>query len=309
MLSDMAGSVLPSLGLALAAAVAAPPEGRRIALSYDQRLVQADFPNPAVRLTVGEKSAWFLVDTGAGVHLIASWFVRAAGLPVDEAFGKQVSGVDATGRELPFRGIRGLKGVLGDGSSLVLPVAAVTDFSPDFEKAGVAGAINPQLLAAAGEAAALDLRAPELRFEPFESAVRRLGARVVPRKRLVVCGSTSGPVPNLLFALPVSVRGKEGSLVIDTGARVTKLAPDSGLVQGLRLEPGGETTGVAGVAQSFALTRGLEVRFAGHAVTLDARVAGRGHGVCGRDGLLGLDALSGCAVVLGARDLALACGR
>ena len=304
-------AVLCGTSIAVASAVAAAPasEGRRIALAYDPRLIEADFPTPALRMRVGGRTAWFLVDTGAGVHLIASWFVKAAELTTDEGLGREVTGVDATGRPMAFRGLRDVTGVLDDGSPLRLPIAAVTDFAPEFEEADVAGALSPQLLAAAGEAAALDLRVPELRLESFAAAVSRLGARRVPRERAEICGSPTGKIPNLLFAIPITARGRKGSLLMDSGARVTKLVPGSSLVRGLRLEVGGRTTGLTGTAQTFSLIRGLRVEFAGYARELDARVAGRGHGVCGRDGLLGLDALASCAVVLGEHDVAVACSR
>jgi hypothetical protein len=306
MLRVITGIMMLTLGRA-AGAAATEPAASRIPLSYDPHLVRADFVSPALRLTVGGKSAWFLIDTGAGVHLIASWLVKQAGLRVDADFGKEVSGVDSTGREMPFQGVRDLQATLADGGRLSLPIAAVTDFAPDFEQAGVAGALSPQLLAPAGAAATLDLRVPELRLEPFDSAVRRLGARVQPRERVEVCGSPSGPVPHLLFAIPVSARATDGSLLLDSGARVTKLGPKSPLIRGMHLESGGRTTGVTGAAQEFTVGRDLALGFAGYVARLDVRVARRGEGVCGRDGLIGLDALSACALVLGPRDVAIAC--
>ena len=60
---------------------AAPGGGQpRIALQYDAALAKADLPSPAARLTINGRTAWFLFDTGAGVHVLASWFVKAAGL-------------------------------------------------------------------------------------------------------------------------------------------------------------------------------------------------------------------------------------
>jgi hypothetical protein len=292
----------------LAATVAAAGEPRRIALAYDEALKKADFPNPVVRMRIGNRPVWLLVDTGAGVHLLASWFVKAAGLPIDEALGKEVSGVDATGQEMAFRGVRNVRGLLDDGSTLELALAAVADFAPDFEKANVAGAISPQLLAGAGEAAAMDLRIPELRLEPFAAAVARLGARVVTGDGLEICGSRSGPVPNLLFAIPVKVGAASGSLLLDTGARVTKLHPGSALTRGLQVEAkAGTGTGVTGVAQSYGLARDVRIELPGRVATVDARVAERGREVCGREGLLGLDAIGSCALVLASDRIAIAC--
>jgi hypothetical protein len=43
-------------------------------------------------------------------------------------------------------------------------------------------------------------------------------------------------------------------------------------------------------------------------VTVDARVVDEGQGQCGPDGILGLDALCQCVMVLSDKDLAMACG-
>ena len=280
---------------------------RRIPLVYDAQLAAADFPSPAVRMRVGDTTAWFLVDTGAGVHLLASWFAERAGLRIDETLASQATAVDSTGRRLGVRGVRDVEGVLDDGGPLRLPLAMFTDFPKEFEEAGVGGALSPQLLATAGEAATLDLRVPDLRLEPFSNAIQRLAARAVQGTGATVCGSVSGTVPNLLFSVPVTVRGRKGSALIDTGARVTKIAPASPLLTGVRFAPGGQTTGVAGVGQAFSVARGLPIEFAGHAVTVDARVGERGREACGPDGLLGLDALRACAVVMGSDRLAVSC--
>jgi hypothetical protein len=42
-----------------------------IKLVYDEQLIREGFPSPALRVTVGEVTAWLLVDTGAGVHTLA----------------------------------------------------------------------------------------------------------------------------------------------------------------------------------------------------------------------------------------------
>jgi hypothetical protein len=297
-----------AVSCSLLANVAGAAEPRRIALAYDEALKKADFPNPAVRVRVGSQSVWLLMDTGAGVHALASWFVKAAGLPIDEELSKEASGIDSTGREMAFSAVRNVRATLDDGSPLELTVAAVADFAPDFEQANIGGAINPQLLARAGEAAALDLRVPELRFEPFDAAVARLKARVVKKDRLEICGSPSDPVPNLLLGIPVKVGAASGSLLLDTGAEITKLHPGTALTRGLKVdEKAGTTTGVSGVAQSYGQAHRVRIELPDSVATVDPRVAERGKGVCGRDGLLGLDAIGACALVLASDRIAVAC--
>jgi hypothetical protein len=279
-----------------------------IPLRYDPFLIRADFPNPATRLTVNGQTAWFLIDTGAGVHVLASWFAAAARLQADSSLDETVRGADSTGRMVPFRGIRSVTGLLETSAELRLPFVAIADFPGDFERSEVGGILSPQLLAASGLSAALDLRVPELRFEPFDDAVDRLAAARIPRSRVQICGSLRDSVPNLVFAVPVSSANGDGTLLLDSGATSTKLVARSPLIAGMRLEAGGKTTGLAGERQEFSIARGLRLGFAGYEATVDSQVAGMGDASCGADGLLGLDALRECAIVLGSRDVALACG-
>jgi hypothetical protein len=276
-------------------------------LHYDPELARGDFPNPAARLTINGRSAWFLFDTGAGVHMVASWFVDAAGLRVDDALDEKVSGVDSTGRAMRFRGLRDLPARLDDGSDLPLGIAAVAAFPPEFQQFDVGGVVSPQLLAGHAEAAALDLRVPELRIEPFQEAVSRLGARLWSQDRVRLCGSTKDPVPNLVFAIGVSAGGREGMMLLDSGAGVTKVAAQSALLRGARLTAGGQTTGLAGEPQSYRLARGLGITLDGYHATVDARVVEQTRAHCGEDGLLGLDALGRCALVLSGTAVGLAC--
>ena len=279
-----------------------------IALRYDPALVKNDFASPAVRLTFNGRTAWFLVDTGAGVHMLCSWFVAAAGLQEDPSLTDAISGVDSTGQRVRFRGLRSQAGRLEDGRRLTLDLATVSDFPPEFEQLDIGGVLSPQLLADGDEAAVLDLRVPELTFEPFPRARRRLGAREVPRVRF--CGSIDdGPVANRVFAIPVTIRQHEGTLILDTGAKATKIVSSSRLVRGVALEgEGSRTTGISGTAQSYSLARRLDIKFAGYTATLAPRVAEATAGACGSEGLLGLDALGRCALVLGRKDVAIKCG-
>jgi hypothetical protein len=296
-------SLVPIL---LAAGVSANG-ARTIPLRYDPVLAKADFRNPAARLTVNGQSAWFLFDTGVGVHTVASWFADAAGLKTDEAFGKEAHGIDSTGRAVAFRGLRDLTARLDDGSELAVALAAVADFPPEFQQVRIGGLLSPQLLADEGEAAVLDLRVPEFRIEAFAQSVRRLEARRLPRDQVRVCGSTKDAVPNLLFAIAVKAAGGQGTLMLDTGAAVTKLVAQSALLRGLRLASGGQTNGVTGKPQPYQVARGVRMTFGGHQATIDARVVDETSGPCGPDGLIGLDALGPCALVLSEKEFAIAC--
>ncbi len=280
----------------------------RIALHYDPVLIGAEFTSPAARLTFNGKTAWFLIDTGAGIHVLGDWFVKAAGLTLDRSLQQDVRGTDDVGNQVDLRAVRNPVAQLEGGGTVALRLALVADFPPEFERFEIGGVISPQLLAGAGRAAALDLRAPELRLEPFDAAVRRLGAVTLPRERVRFCGTVDGPVPGLAFAIPVTAGGREGLVTVDSGAEITRFAPASVLIRGVRLRPGGETTSATGARQRYAIAPDVRLQLGGRATSVDAHVSDADGQGCGRDGRLGLDLLRECAVVLGQRDVAVACG-
>lgn len=261
----------------------------------------------AARVTFNGQSAWFMFDTGAGAHTLARWFADAAGIDA-EGPSEGVRAHDATGQAVEIDVVQRQIGWLPNGRSLVLESAIVADFPPEFRDSEVGGLLNPQLLVSADQAAVLDLRVPELRIEPFDSAVRRTGAQVLSSDQIQVCIDADAAIPNLLFAVLVSAGDENnGWLQLDTGARVTSISVSSRLVDGLELVPGGESMGIGGRPQTHSTAPNLTMSFGNHRATVDAQVVERTHGGCGPDGLLGRDALGSCVLVLGRQSVAIAC--
>ena len=259
-----------------------------------------------VQLTLNGETAWFVVDTGMGAHAFARWFVERAALPVDSSRA-DLSLRDATGTVVPVHIVQGLVGRLESGDSLPIGTAVVAEFPPFFEAGRVGGALNPQLSAHDAAAVVLDLRVPEMRIESFARAVQRVGATVLREEDVEVCVVTEAPVPNKLYAFRVRVGEREGWLQLDTGADATSISQVSALVEGLALEAGGTSMGVAGQRREYSLARKVRLTFGGHDVVIPVRVVERSGESCGPDGLLGRDAVGSCALVLGSEALALAC--
>jgi hypothetical protein len=298
--------------LALCSAAAAPTAevssqaAHMIVLEYRPELVAAGFPNPVRRLTINGKSAWFIFDTGAGVHTLAAWFVKEAGLV---AASGAASGRDSTGREVRFGIVRHVVATADGGGALELPWASVADFPGLFKDYDLGGLLSPQLLASDGLAAVLDLRTPDLRFEPFAAAVSRLGAQQPSRGRARVCESKSDH-PNRLYAVPVQAAGTLALLELDSGATTTLVRKTSKAGRALArgAVTGDRAIGVGGVAERTLLARGATLEFAGQVWNLDLTVGGAS-GQCSPDGLLGMDILRACAVILGQHETAYVCDR
>lgn len=258
-----------------------------------------------VRLTFNGQEASFLFDTGAGAHTLARWFVDAAGITTDSVAGLRAR--DAVGELVELEAVHNASGLLANGRSLVLESAIVADFPPIFQEERVGGLLNPQLLAGEGQAVVLDLRVQEFRLQRFDDAVRLAGARILGPHELRVCREEDAPIANLAYAIAVTARDRTAWLQLDTGAGISSIRSGSGLVEGMRLEPGGEVMGVAGRSQGYLVAPSLPISFGGFDVSVDAQVVESNHGNCGPDGLLGRDALGGCALVLGQGSLAIGC--
>ena len=262
----------------------------------------------AVRVTFNGHAAWFMFDTGAGVHTLARWFVDAAGIPAADSLSEGLRAFDATGQPVEIRVVQRQTGRLPNGRSLLLESAIVADFPPEIRGSEVGGLLNPQLLASTDEAVVLDLRVAELRIEPFDDGVRRVGAHVLASDQFKRCVDEETSIPNLLFSVLVSAGDENnGWLQLDTGARLTSIATSSRLLDGLEPIPGGETMGIAGRSQTYSTAPNLTISFGDHRATVDAQVVERTHGGCGPDGLLGRDALGNCVLVLGRDSVAIAC--
>jgi hypothetical protein len=282
------------------------PQHLVVPLSTGAALSSPDSPGIGVRLTFNGEAAWFVFDTGAAAHTFARWFVESAALEIDSSY-TGLAARDATGGSVQLLVVHGLVGGLEGGDSLRIGTGVVAGFPPMFEAAQIGGLLNPQLLAEAATAVVLDLRVPELRLEPFDRAVRRLGAAVSDEEEVEVCVSDAAAIPNRIFAIRVSSGDRDGWLKLDTGADVTSIRRGSSLLEGVELEAGGISMGVAGQLRRHDLARDLVLVFAGHTVMTSAQVVEPTLGACGNDGLLGLDAVGRCALILGRESIAFAC--
>jgi hypothetical protein len=298
--------VVATAALAVAQSNRTAPTARPLVLSYVPALVAAGFPSAVIHLTVNGQSAWFLVDTGAGVHTWAAWFVDLAGLSARQS---KTSALDSTGHEVGLRLVHNVAATLDGGGQLAFDTAAVADFPPFFTDNHIGGLVSPQMLAGETQAAVLDLRVPDLRFEPFETAVTELGAQVLrPPTGPQVCHNTQSQFPSQLYAAPVMVNGVPAGLLVDSGATSTLLVPGSRAAReiGGRAVAGGRSQGVGGRTQTTKHASDVVVRFAGRVMTIDLTIGGV-PSTCGPDGLLGMDVLQKCAVILGRNALAEVC--
>ena len=267
--------------------------GRTIALQYDTTLAAAGFPSPLLRVTIGGRRVWFIIDTGAGVHTIASWLVDAAGLATRESTAA-VTG--STGAEQRVRSIAPVRGRLDEGATLPMAEGIVVELPPLFQQHEIGGLLSPQLLAT-GDAVVLDLTAPSMTIAPLAVAMARVGGADATAR---VCHNAASPFANRLYAVNVTAAGTPASLLVDSGATRTVAADQSLVAAQLAAQAvsGPQTQGVGGAVTSSRRVPGVALSFSGATTTLDLTLGPVGGG-CGPDGLLGMDALKHCVLTLG----------
>jgi Aspartyl protease/gag-polyprotein putative aspartyl protease len=268
--------------------------------------VRRGFPSPMLHATVGGREVWFIVDTGAGVHVLASWLAAAAHLSLRQTT-TTVTG--STGAESRVAIAENTVLRLDDGGQLRLPQASVTDFPPIFAEQRLGGLISPQLLAGPKTAAVLDLRVPRLRFQAFDVAFAILGGKHENGSLgSEVCRNAASPFENRLYAAPIQVAGMKALMLVDSGATGTLVVPASPLAAGLtsRISGTNHTQGIGGVVQNTGKVPDVRLARGGTATSITLAIGGSAPS-CGSDGLLGMDALRQCTLVLAAHAFAWSC--
>jgi hypothetical protein len=279
----------------LAMAVAAHPGA--VPLQYDAALAEKGFPSPVVRIGVpGQPPALLLVDTGASIHTLAAWFVESAHIDAQAAEG---TARGSTGNVSSIRVARDVPLKLENGDALPLTEAIVVDFPPMFGQLRIAGLLSPQLLAPPGQAAVLDLATPSMTIAPVASA---------PHTGRV-CINRESEFRNLSYSVPITILGQHGAMILDTGATSTLIAAGSSIGKALadRSVEGKHTQGLGGEAEATRHVPGVTIRRGGSPTIADVNLGKSPGPACGPDGLLGMDALRGCVLVLGESSASIRC--
>jgi len=287
----------------------APTSSRSLPIFYDNALAGQGFPNPLVKARIAGHEAIFIVDTGASVNVLADWYVEVAGILANARFDStaQGSGGKATAERLAHR----LQGHWSDGQRFVLNEAAVVAFPPLFKSLHLGGLVSPQLLAPAGMAAVLDLRIPSLQFVPFTHALsdlRRSKAPTVPIDLTQACRNADSKLANRQYLAPVTTAGVTDLVLVDTGATKTIFSNESKISHAIesRSELGPPSEGVGGEVNGRRIVRDVQLLRGGRIVVLNPSI-GEVSAPCDAKGILGMDALRSCLLILGDNEMAFSC--
>jgi gag-polyprotein putative aspartyl protease len=243
-----------------------------------------------------------LVDTGANSHVVAGWLARKLALPMKKLGD---IGTDHVGKSISTYRIDKLDMAIDDWGPLSTTTVLATEVPEVIEKLGIGAFISPQRLDDAGDAVVLDLAKGEIRSAWWDEADYELSAGGTP---LVLpdqgraCEENDGPVKGLAFVVPATVETHKVQLLVDTGAQHSDVFTTSAAGQKLASQstPNREPMYTASGKISARKLKGARVTTGSFNVSADVDlIQGAADSSCPRDGVLAMDVLRSCTLLLG----------
>jgi hypothetical protein len=294
-----------SARLATATPAGSPDDAPRTYMARRAKLLYEihgrPFPLPLVTGTIAGQPVLMLVDTGANSHVIAGWFARKLGLSMKKLGDV---GTDHVGKSIATFRVEKPDLTIDDWGALTPTPVLATDVPEVIEKLGIGAFISPQRLVEDGDSVVLDLAKGELRPAWWDEAHYELSASGVPLVLVEAraCEETEGPIKGLAFVVPATVESQRVDLLLDTGAQHSDVFTTS--VAGQRLNAQStankEPMYTASGKISARKLKGAHVGAGSFSVTTDVDlIGGAADSSCPRDGVLAMDVLRSCALLLG----------
>jgi hypothetical protein len=272
---------------------------------YDPALLAKGFPSPLAKARIAGHEVLFIVDSGASVNVLAAWYARLIEIPTTAAAG---TATGSGGKTATVRTAHRLRGHWDNGQGFTLKEAIVIAFPALFETLHLAGLVSPQLLAPAGTAAVLDLKIPSLEFKPFARAMSDLHLSQAINVPQQVCRNPDSQFVNRVYLAPISTAGVSDLVLVDTGATKTIVSVDSMIAQAIETNSalGPHSEGLGGEVNGRRIVRDVHLLRGGKTVVLNPSI-GEVSAPCDAKGLLGMDALRSCLLILGKDEMAFTC--
>jgi Aspartyl protease len=284
----------------------APKSTQSLPVFYDPAMAAKGFPNPLLKARIAGHEALFIVDSGASLNLLAAWFAEVAKIPTSATTDSTVNG--SGGKASVPRVAHRLRGQWSDGQRFSLNETMVIAFPPYFKSLHLGGLISPQFLAPVGTAAVLDLKTPSLRFLPFARALSDLQQSKPSPVLLPLKQECHSKAADRVYLAPVTTAGVTDLVVVDTGATKTMFSEESNIAQqiGGGSEPGPRSEGFGGEVNGQRMVRDVQLLRGGRIVALNPSI-GQTAAPCDAKGLLGMDALRSCLLILADNEMVFTC--
>jgi len=255
------------------------------------------FPLPLVKASVAGTATIALIDTGANSTVIAGWLARKTNLTL-QRFGD--TGTDHTGKSIETRRALHPAVAIDGWGSLPDEPLLVTDVPDAVTKLGIGLFVSPQKLAGDGEGIVLDFPHKEMRAVKRGTALGTLGAALT-LDPVAFCEDKESPIQGLAFVLSATIDGEPVKLLVDTGAHHTDLLMSS--PPGLKLLPRAVDSKEQVYAASGKVTpktlKDVTVTVGAVEGKFDVDlIPGKKDDFCPRDGVLAMDVLAKCELLL-----------
>lgn len=255
------------------------------------------FPLPLVHGTVAGVETLILVDTGANSHVIAGWLARKANLTLRQMGD---TGTDHTGRAIETRRAPHPQVVITGWGNLPDEPMLVTDVPEAVSRLGIGAFLSPQQLATDDVPIILDFPNKEMRTGDATTAPSNVGSALT-LDPVRACLDEDSPVKGRAFVVQGKVDGQAVELLLDTGAHHSDLLLSS--TPGKALLPRSEASKEQVYAASGKVTprilRSAKVVVGAVEGTFDVDlIPGERDDFCPRDGVLAMDVLQSCELIL-----------
>lgn len=276
------------------------PLTKRALLRYDIR--GRAFPLPVVSGTINGHPVLMLVDTGANSHVIAGWLARKLAMPMKKLGD---IGTDHVGKSIATYRLDRVEIAVDDWGKLGPTTLLATEVPEVIEKLGIGAFISPQRLDEEGDSVVLDLAKGELRsawFDEQQKAMSESGTPLFEVDSARTCDDSDGPIRGLAYVVPSTIESQRVSLLVDTGAQHSDVFASSAAGQNL-LEKSTQSREAMYTASGKVQARSLKsahITTGSFAVTSDVGlIQGAPDASCPRDGVLAMDVLRSCTILLG----------
>lgn len=273
---------------------------RKTSLRYE--IDGRPFPLPVVSGTIDGFSVLMLVDTGANSHVITGWLARKLALPM-----KRLGdiGTDHLGKAIETYRIDGIEMTIDEWGTLSATTALATEVPKAIEQLGIGAFISPQRLDEEGDSVLLDLAKGELRsawWDDEHYELSAMGKELIVPDRARTCEEKDGPVRGLAFVVPARIESLRVQLLLDTGAQHSDIFTTSAAGQRLARQSVAKKGAIYTASGKISVRklRGARLSTGELDTTIDVDlVPGAADTSCPRDGVLAMDVLRSCSLLLG----------
>jgi predicted aspartyl protease len=275
--------------------VAADTTLRKVAIDFT--IQGRPFPLPLVKASVAGTDTLALLDTGANSTVIAGWLARKTNLTL-QRFGD--TGTDHTGRSIETRRALHPQAAIDGWGSLPDEPLLVTDVPDAVTKLGIGMFISPQKLVVDGESIVLDFPHKEMRAVKRGTELGTLGSALT-LDPVALCEDKDSPIQGLAYVLRGTIDGEAVKLLVDTGAHHSDLLMSS--PPGVKLLPRAVDSKEQVYAASGKVTpktlKDVKVSVGAVEASYDVDlIPGKKDEFCPRDGVLAMDVLMKCELLL-----------